>query len=268
MVDGRGAQFHPQPDAWPGGELVRVDANAQPGPPAGVEDRPGLFGVEGPDLAERVDPARVGGARRDHLLDDEVHVVVDPSRELRRRHVGGEQRGLRGVGVREPHGPLLVAHGLPVARLHLERRRALASVFGGEPGEMGVQFVVGRRPRRRDRGPDPARLVGPAGHAGRELLGPVAGEDEVTVRLDEPGQDGAPGGVPDLVARLGARARPDPDDPAVPDDDGRVPDDPEGALADGGIVRDQLADAVDEQGHQGSMGMWTPRSRATSRACA
>ena len=50
--------------------------------------------------------------------------------------------------------------------------------------------------------------------------------------------------------------------------DAGIAQQPERPLAERGIVRDQLADAVDEQGHQDSIGMWTPRTRATSRACA
>ena len=58
--------------------------------------------------------------------------------------------------------------------------------------------TVGRAGRL-GRDADPARLVGPAGHARRELVGAVAGEHEVRVAVDEAGDDAAAVGVEALV---------------------------------------------------------------------
>src|SRR5258706_469932 len=80
--------------AGPGGQLVRVDPRAQPGPDAGREDRPRLVGVEGAPLAEGVDPGRVWRGGGEHLATDQIHVAVRVA--PLRYEVGAEVGGLAG----------------------------------------------------------------------------------------------------------------------------------------------------------------------------
>ena len=66
--------------------------------------------------------------------------------------------------------------------------------LGDEAGEPAAQLVVARGPRRGDRATYAAGGIGCARHARLELIGAVAAEDEVGVRVDEPRDDGpAPG---------------------------------------------------------------------------
>ena len=98
----------------------------------------------------------------------------------------------------ETHEALLVGDAQAVARLDLERRRALGVQLGDEARETGAQLVVGRGTRRRDGRADAARLVAASGHARGELLGAVAAEHEVGVAVDEAGDDGPAARVDDL----------------------------------------------------------------------
>ncbi len=115
----------------------------------------------------------------------------------RKRRLGGELAG-------DPEQPGLVGDGAAVAGLDLDRRDPGAASFVeagvGESGKLGVT----RPPGRRDRDVDAAGLVRRAGHPGGELGGPVAGEHEVGVTVDEPGDHAPPGGVD---ARIGRRRR-------------------------------------------------------------
>ena len=71
------------------------------------------------------------------------------------------------------------------------------------------------------------------------------------------------------LARLRARAGADPRDSPVGDDDRSVADKAEGPLTRRRVVGDEFADAVDQERHHSSIiGIRTPRSRATSRACS
>ena len=189
-------------------ELVAVHPHAEAGGRAGLEHASGLLGRERAALAERVDPARVRGARGEHLADDEVDVRVGGSvgvaverrvlAELERHHVRAEERDLVGDLAGESHEALLVGDGEAVARLDLERRRALRVQLGDEAGEPGTQLVVGRGTRGRDGRADAAGLVALPGHARGELLGAVAAEHEVRVAVDEAGDDRAAADVDDL----------------------------------------------------------------------
>ena len=81
--------------------------------------------------------------------------------------------------------------GEAVAGLGLEGRDAAATQLGGEARESAPELVVGGRPGAVDRAADAAGGVRLARHAGRELVRAVAGEDQVGVAVDEPGQHGA-----------------------------------------------------------------------------
>lgn len=104
----------------------------------------------------------------------------------------------------EPREPRFAVDREVVARLDLERRRALRVQLGGQPAESGTQFVVARSPCRGDRATDAARGIRHPGHPCLELVGPVAAEHEVRMAVDEPRHDGAPPGIHDVhrAARL------------------------------------------------------------------
>ena len=110
------------------------------------------------------------------------HDVRTEERDLG-RHFGCEAGEARLIVDREP-----------VAGLDLERRRALRLQLGDESGEAPPQLVVTRRPRRGHGAAYAAGGIGRTGHPRLELVRAVAAEDEVGVRVDEPGDDGpAPG---------------------------------------------------------------------------
>ncbi len=92
----------------------------------GLQDGPRLVAVEGPDLAEHVDPPCVAQAGI-HLLHHEAHVVVRPAGELR-RHRRAASSVASAVCSRATRSEFLVPHGLPVPGLHLHR--------GGPGGEV------------------------------------------------------------------------------------------------------------------------------------
>ena len=198
----------------------------------------------------------------------------------------------------KPHETLLVDDAQAVARLDLEGRGALGVQLGHECRETSAQLVVGRGPRRRHGRSDAARGISLPRHARGELVGAVAAEHEVRVRVDEPRDHRAAAGVDDLdvgvpdaamlvalapvlalvapsevLGRVGGRA--DPRDAPVFDEHGGVADDaerPAFAVA-RGVVRHQFADARDQHpscgravAHASSIGTRRPRSRATSTA--
>ena len=110
------------------------------------------------------------------------------------------------------------------------------------------------------------------------MASPASGK--VRVQVDEPRQHGRTRGVQALVGGRRLRGGSDPGDEPVLEDDRGVPQQAEPVLARAElstppqrrIVGDQFADPVDQQGarahHSSSIGIRTPRSRATSRAWA
>ena len=151
----------------------------------------GLVGVERAPVAEHVDPASVRRAGLEHGADDEGDVGVGVVRELGGHDVGAEVGGLVGDLAREAERALLVRRREPVAGLGLEGRDAAATQLAGEARESAPELVVGGGTGAVHRAADAAGRVRLARHAGRELVGAVAGEDQVGVAVDEPGQDGA-----------------------------------------------------------------------------
>ena len=139
-----------------------------------------------------------------------------------------EERRLGGDLGGQAQAPRLVVDGEAVAALHLDRRRALprASPRRVRPG--GRAGRRRRRPGRGDGGRDPAAVVPGPRHPGLELAGPVAGEDQVRVGVDETGDDGPPPDVdPGVGVRRGGR-RADPGDGPVLDDQRGAGDEPSG----------------------------------------
>lgn len=77
-------------------ELVGVQASLEPGGPAGSEDRPRLVDVEGPALAEHVDPPGVRGGPSEHRPGHEVDVPGDVIGVLGRDNVRAKEGDLLG----------------------------------------------------------------------------------------------------------------------------------------------------------------------------
>ncbi len=108
-----------------------------------------------------------------------------------------------------------------------------------------IEFVGARSPGRIGRHTDSPAVVGLPCHPSGELLGAVAGEDEMRVRVDEAGEHAGPLGV---ETPIGRRSRgPHVLDDVVDDDDARVLDDPERPASEGGVVGDERPDVVDHQ---------------------
>ena len=168
----------------------------------------------------------------------------------------------------------------PVARLRLERRRALAQHPAAVAGDGLTQAALAGGARGRHRREDPAScrvqlLVRRAGGTERELLDPVAGKARVRVAVDEARDRAAPPPVDLLhvaVDRLEVAHAPDRHDLRPLAEDERVLDDrdlAEECSAQRRCVagrRHELPDVADEQAAHapGSIG----RSSSCSRAAA
>src|SRR5581483_1376844 len=145
----------------------------------------------------------------------------------------------------DPAAALLGGDFEAVAGLDLQVRGArperLVAAGPGEPAEL----VLARGPSRLGGRADAAGLVRRARHAGRELGGAVAGEDEVGVAVHEAGDRAAPAGVEALVARgpspLERR------DPPVLHHHRGVAEHAQGPLAPPGLVGHQEPDVVDHE---------------------
>ena len=226
-------------------QLVAVHAEPEALRAARLEHRPRLVGVEGAVLAEHVDPAGVRRAGLEHRAADELDVLVGAALELRRDDVRAHERHVVGEPRRDLAEAPLGVDVEPVARLDLQVRDPGTSAL--RPPALGQldQLRIAGGPRRLSRHPDPAGLVRPPCHARRELVGAVAGEDEMCVAVDEPRDDAAAGRVEALVA---GRSRPGHRrDPVALDHEGGVPDEPQRPLAQLRVVCDQQTDVVDDE---------------------
>ena len=186
----------------------------------GGQDRPGLVGVEGPAFAEDVDPAGQRGAGGEHGSGDQLDVggrvgLVGSVGAAAGDDVGAEEGRLLGELAGHRQAASLGVDVEAVAGLALERGHSGAQQLVGQPGHVGAQ-VVGRGGSGRGHGrANAAGRIGPTRHPSRELGRPVAGEDQVGMRVDEAGQHGATIHVHPLVGRGCPVGRPDPGDPAV-----------------------------------------------------
>ena len=108
----------------PGPELVAVQAQTEPGGPPRLEHRAALLGVEGPALAEHVDPAAPRRAGVEHRPADELDVVVGVDRPSRPGRRGRRGRCLVGHLLRHGEQPGLGRDVQPVPALDLDGRRA------------------------------------------------------------------------------------------------------------------------------------------------
>ncbi len=222
-------------------ELVGVDARHQSGALAGLENRDRLLGREEPGVAEDVAPLgqAFSGHARDHLVDHARHVVAAPRLVLARDVVRAEERrdDVDGVASVEMSNRAQLCQlrfgGQAVAALRFAGRGAgrehLVEARPCGVGELGLR----RRARQGDRLHDAAalggnRLVGRALQTAAQLVLSIAGEDDVRVRIDEAGNDGAPAGIEadrvgvQVQMTLGLRRRTDMDDDALVRGDDRV----------------------------------------------
>ena len=154
-----------------------------------------------------------------------------------------EERGLRRVPAGDLDRARLVVDVEPVARLDLDRRRAGPVSLDEPPSDETVEFVGRCGASRFGRRSDAATVVRLACHPGGELLGPVAGEHQVGVGVDEAGQDAGAIGIDAFVGDLAGGT--DVCDRPVDDDDAGVLEDAERPAPDRRIVRDERADVVD-----------------------
>ena len=213
VVDARGAQLDGQRHPRAGAELVAVHPQAQARRAAGLEDGAGLVAVErvrAARLAEHVDPSRVRGAGGEHRAGDQREVLV--ARRAGRNDVRPEERRLGRHLRGQAERALLVRDGQPVPALDLDGRGALGAQLGDPGAEQRAQRGVVRGPGGGDGRGDPAPVVALAAHPGGELGRPVAGEDQVGVRVDEARDHGAAAEVDPPVRGRGQRGRADPRD--------------------------------------------------------
>ena len=227
-------------------ELVAVESQPESGGASRLQHRSALVGVERAGFAERVDPAprsvrrrRACRYRRDRC-----------SRRVGRRTRWADRWAPRNVDsavcLRATSTERrLVVDVEPVARLDLDRRRSGSVRLVETAADESVEFVGRGAACRGGRRADAATVVRLARHPGGELVGPITGEHEMGVGVDEAGDDA---GAIGIDAFVGDRARAtDVRDRPVDDDDAGVLEDAERPAPDRRIVRDERADVVDHE---------------------
>ncbi len=279
MVDGACSKLDRERDRPGLGELVTVKPQLEPVVAGGFEIPPRLDGVEGAALEEHVGGL---GDRRgvgEHVGDQPVDVLVGAV-ALGRHGVRAEERRDAALRHDRAQGCQLGLVVEPVARLRLERRRALAEHPAAVAGDGLTQSALAGGAGGRHRREDPASrcvqlLVRRARGAKRELLDPVARKARVRVAIDEAGDRAAspPVDFDDVaVDRLEIAHASDRHDLRALAEDERVLDDrdlAEKCSAQRRCVagrRHELTDVADEQAAHapGSIG----RSSSCSRAAA
>ena len=187
MVGAGRAQLDRELNSRSGSELIGVHPHSELMGDPGLQHRAALIGVEGSPLAERVDPAGVRRARRQHVAGDEVEVLGAVG--ARRDDMCPEERGLRRQLAPEAQGLLLVLDVETVSGLALERRDAGFEVLGSQARKVAAQAGLPRTSGGRDRRGDSSGGIRFTAHSSGEFGGTVAGEDEVRVRVDQTGDD-------------------------------------------------------------------------------
>ena len=256
VVGGGGANRGGQRRRAGVGQLLGVEPEPHAVRRRGHENPTGLIDVERPAVAEDVAEAGERGARREHLLDDEIDIGgrVGPSvgdmRQKRgdhvdRRPVAGRHRCLEDAD--------LLGHRQAVARLGFDGG-GTGPQHPLQPGGGGLDQGIGRRGTGRgDRGMDSAScrqdvLIAVAAEPPGELPGPLPSEHQMGVGIHEPGKHRSPGSAHHLAFALPGREvgmAPCPDDPPVGDDHCGIADQPE--ISARTWVGDQLADVGDQE---------------------
>ncbi len=239
MVGAGRADLNGELRARAGAELVGMHPRAEPAGLAGPQDRAALVDVEGTPLAEHVDPSSVRCAGVQHRAGDlgEVGGAVDALGD----DVRAEERRLRGELRRDPQRALLGGGIEAVAGFRLEGRDARVQQLAGQPRHVRPEQVVVGRSGGGDGGADPTGRVRLTRHAGGELRAAVTGEDQVRVRVDEPGQDAPPTEVEGSVGRRRDIGRSQPADPVPVQQDRGV-----GQFAHVVVLRREQADATQQ----------------------
>ena len=99
-----------------------------------------------------------------------------------------------------------VSHVEAVPRLDLDGGGSGPVSLGESQLDESLQLGGAGGPGRLGSDPDAAAVVGLAGHAAGELLGAVAGENQVRVRVDEAGENARTLSVDSFVGYLARRA--------------------------------------------------------------
>ena len=171
-------------------------------------------------------------SRRQTMVDIGVLVAVRLRRQRMRAEEGGahRHRPLVAEPARGAQRLRLVVEVEAVAGLDLDRGDAFGDQRVEARQRLRDELVLARRARRLDRGDDAAAgprdlLIGRAGEPHLELVGAVAGIDEMGVAVDQAGRDPAAVAVDASRRRVAQRAgrsrfRPGKDDPAVAGGDG------------------------------------------------
>ena len=268
VIHARGVQFDRQRDAAGRPELIAVHSKLQSGRLRGGQNCARLVDVEGTPVAKHVGPLRLRCADFEHRPSYEVHVRFAVVDVFRRHDVGAQKRHFIAELVRDIDESRLAVEGERVAGLDLDGRHATGAKFTKTFLGRSAQFVTRRGARRRDGARNAASVVRCAVHASLELLGTLAGENQMRVRIDEAGYYGRVVGVDHLVSggRLGVR--PHPENPFVVKYQRGVVKPTRDTDTEERIVRRQLTDVLDDpRGHYCSrIGMRTPRSSAVCSA--
>ena len=215
VVDAGRAELDRELDAGAVAELVAVDPQPEPrARPASSTARASSSVKACAECgSQKTSTQRAcGAAAVEHRPGHQVEVCRSVAGVLGRHDVRAQEGRLGGELARDPQRPRLVLDGEAVATLDLDGRRALGAHLGDAGRHEPAQRGVVSRPGRGDGHPDPATVVGRAGHPRGELRAPVAGEDQVRVRVDEPRHHRAALDVDPVVGGGAPAAAPSHDD--------------------------------------------------------
>ncbi len=268
VIDARGVHLDRERDAARLAELIAVHAKPKAGRPRTRQDRARLIDVEGAAVTEDVGPLGLRRAGIEHRTAHHLDVGAAVVCVLRRHDVGAEERDLVAEDVGDVDESRLAVNVERVARLDLDGGDAAGAQFAETLIRCATKFLTRRRTRGVDGSRDAAPVVRDTSHARLELIGPLAGEDQVRMRVDEAGYDRAVLRVDPLVRRRGVRVRTDPEHDVVVDHHCRIQEPAGRSLAQRRIVRRQFTDVLNDPSrhHPSCIGIRTPRSSAVCSA--
>ena len=226
-------------------ELVAVEAEAKPGRTARLEDRTRLVCVERTRFTKGIHPFGVRLCRVEHLVADQVDVVVGAACELCGQEVGSEERRLGGVPPGDLDAPGFVNHVEAVSRLDLDRGGPGTVCLGQSLANQAVESISRHGSSGVGGDTNSSAVIRLTSHTCGELFGTVTGENQMGVRVDEPGQRARTVGVDPVVGKCASG--PDVFDHPVDDHDRCVVDDAERTSAERRVVGDQRPNVVDRE---------------------